>query len=169
MADNGVAPDGIPVHPLLVSDAASEWLGIKVLEAGDGRARICMRLRPEMLNGFGMAHGGMVFAFADTAFALACNPEAGGPARERETITVAAGADVTFLSPVLAGDMLTATAEHRAGSGRSGVYDVEVRADRPDGTSAVVALFRGRSRTIRNPLREAAAEPAAPARTGSRA
>ena len=169
MADNGVAPDGIPVHPLLVSDAASEWLGIKVLEVGDGRAGICMRLRPEMLNGFGMAHGGMVFAFADTAFALACNPEAGGPARERETITVAAGADVTFLSPVLAGDMLTATAEHRAGSGRSGVYDIEVRADRHDGTSAVVALFRGRSRTIRNPLREAAAEPAAPARTGSRA
>ena len=169
MADNGVAPDGIPVHPLLVSDAASEWLGIKVLEVGDGRAGICMRLRSEMLNGFGMAHGGMVFAFADTAFALACNPEAGGPARQRETITVAAGADVTFLSPVLAGDMLTATAEHRAGSGRSGVYDIEVRADRHDGTSAVVALFRGRSRTIRNPLREAAAEPAAPARTGSRA
>ena len=168
MADNGVAPDGIAVHPILVSDAASEWLGIEVLEVGDGRAGICMRLRPEMLNGFGIAHGGMVFAFADTAFALACNPEAGGPARRRETVTVAAGADVTFLSPALAGDVLTATAEHRAGSGRSGVYDVEVRADRPDGTSAVVALFRGRSRTIRNPLPEAGAEPA-PARTGSRA
>ncbi|KAD4060209.1 hotdog fold thioesterase [Arthrobacter yangruifuii] len=143
----------VPGHPLLADDAASAWLGIEVLEIGRGTARIAMRLRPEMVNGFGIGHGGMVFAFADTAFALACNPEGGGPARERETITVAAGADITFLAPAMAGDLLTASAEHRAGNGRSGVYDIEVRSEHPDGTAAVVALFRGRSRTIRNPAR----------------
>ncbi|MCC3290124.1 hotdog fold thioesterase [Arthrobacter sp. zg-Y1110] len=153
MADTEVPRVTSPAHPLLVDDAASAWMGIDVVETGSGTARISMLLRPQMVNGFGIGHGGMVFAFADTAFALACNPEDGGPAREREHITVAAGADVTFLAPARAGDRLTASAEHRAGNGRSGVYDVEVRSERPDGTAAVVALFRGRSRTIPNPAR----------------
>ena len=153
MADTDGPRSGHPTHPLLVDDAASAWMDIEVLAVGSGTARISMLLRPQMVNGFGIGHGGMVFAFADTAFALACNPEDGGPAREREQITVAAGADITFLAPALAGDVLTASAEHRAGNGRSGVYDIEVRAERPDGTAAVVALFRGRSRTIRNPAR----------------
>ena len=61
-------------HPILKDDYASEWMGIEVLSLGDGQASIRMTLRQEMLNGFGMAHGGMVFAFGDTAFALACNP-----------------------------------------------------------------------------------------------
>ncbi|MDK1326812.1 hotdog fold thioesterase [Arthrobacter sp. zg-Y1143] len=159
MAGTGVTPGKSPAHPLLVFDAASQWLGIEVLELRDGAARISMLLRREMLNGFGIAHGGMVFAFADTAFALACNPEAGGPARQRTEVTVAAGADITFLASAHAGDILTAHAEHRAGSGRSGVYDIEVRADRPDGTSDVVALFRGRSRTIRGPLPDPLSRP----------
>ena len=61
-------------HPVLENDYASEWMGIEVLTLGDGHATIRMTLRQEMLNGFGMAHGGMIFAFADSAFALACNP-----------------------------------------------------------------------------------------------
>ncbi|WP_457973830.1 hotdog fold thioesterase [Arthrobacter sp. D1-17] len=61
-------------HPILENDYASEWMGIEVLALGDGEATIRMTLRQEMLNGFGMAHGGMIFAFGDTAFALACNP-----------------------------------------------------------------------------------------------
>lgn len=164
MADTGVTRGNAPVHPILVSDAASDWLGIEVLEVRDGRARISMRLRPEMLNGFGIGHGGMVFAFADTAFAMACNPAPGGPSRERDTITVAAGADITFLAPAQPGDLLTAAAEHRGGNGRSGVYDIEVQAERADGSTAVVALFRGRSRTIPNPARAAS-----PVTTGNRA
>ena len=63
-------------HPILENDYASEWMGIKVLALSDGHATIRMTLRQEMLNGFDMAHGGMIFAFADTAFALACNPAA---------------------------------------------------------------------------------------------
>ena len=86
-------------HPLLADDRASDWLGITVLGHGDGHATIAMTLRPEMMNGFGIAHGGMIFAFADSAFALACNPADG----DGRTVTVAAGVDVNFLAPTRAG------------------------------------------------------------------
>ena len=68
-------------HPILKDDYASEWMGIEVVALDDGHATIRMTLRQEMLNGFGMAHGGMIFAFGDTAFALACNPAEPGPGR----------------------------------------------------------------------------------------
>ena len=67
-------------HSILKDDYASEWMGIEVLALDDGHATIRMTLRQEMLNGFGMAHGGMIFAFGDTAFALACNPASPSPA-----------------------------------------------------------------------------------------
>ena len=70
-------------HPILKDDYASEWMGIEVLALDDGHATIRMTLRQEMLNGFGMAHGGMIFAFGDTAFALACNPVKPGAGRRR--------------------------------------------------------------------------------------
>lgn len=69
-------------HPILKDDYASEWMGIEVVALDDGHATIRMPLRQEMLNGFGMAHGGMIFAFGDTAFALACNPASPKPADE---------------------------------------------------------------------------------------
>jgi acyl-CoA thioesterase len=69
-------------HPILKNDYASEWMGIEVLALSDGHAIVRMTLRQEMLNGFGMAHGGMIFAFADTAFALACNPATPAPGLE---------------------------------------------------------------------------------------
>ena len=67
------------IHPILKDDYASEWMGIEVVALDDGHATIRMTLRQEMLNGFGMAHGGMIFAFGDTAFALACNPASPKP------------------------------------------------------------------------------------------
>jgi acyl-CoA thioesterase len=88
-----------------------------------------------MVNGHGLAHGAFVFAVADTAFACACNSH--GP------VTVAAGADITFVAPVREGDELVAEAVERTRYGRNGVYDVTVRR----GTE-VVAEFRGRSRTL---------------------
>ena len=75
-------------HPILENDYASIWMGIEVLALGDGEATIRMTLRQEMLNGFGMAHGGMIFAFGDTAFALACNPAT--PATPANPVTPAA-------------------------------------------------------------------------------
>lgn len=119
-------------------DRASRSLGMELVEVGDGRAVVRMRVTAEMVNGHSIAHGGYVFLLADTAFACACNSY--GP------VTVAAGADITFVAPAREGDLLTAYAEERTRFGRSGIYDVSVR--RGD---EVVAEFRGRSRTVASP------------------
>jgi acyl-CoA thioesterase len=147
-------------HPILENDYASEWMGIEVLALTDGHATIRMTLRQEMLNGFGMAHGGMIFAFADTAFALACNPVNPGPA-DADSITVAAGVDINFLKPAYRGQVVTAVADRRSSAGRSGLYDIQIFAadpvqhdSRPDSPhdagqpGELIAEFRGRSRTI---------------------
>jgi len=120
---------------MLAADLASRSLGIEAVELGPGRARLRMVVTEVMVNGHGIAHGGYVFLFADTAFACACNSE--GP------VTVAAGAEITFVAPVRAGDVLMADAAERVRYGRSGVYDVTVR-----NGDQIVAEFRGRSRTI---------------------
>ena len=117
-------------------DLASRSLGIELLEAADGRAVARMRITEHMVNGHAIAHGGYLFLLADTAFACACNSH--GP------VTVAAGAEISFVTSAKLGDLLTATAEERTRYGRNGIYDVTVR--RADGE--VIAEFRGRSRTI---------------------
>jgi acyl-CoA thioesterase len=117
-------------HPILKDDYASEWMGIDVVALDDGHATVRMTLRQEMLNGFGMAHGGMIFAFGDTAFALACNPVQPPPG-EDATITVAAGVDINFLRPAFRGQVLTAVANRRASTGRSGLYDIQIYAADP--------------------------------------
>jgi acyl-CoA thioesterase len=121
---------------MLAADRASAALGIEVVEHAPGWARARMTVRPDMVNGHDIAHGGLVFALADTAFACACN--GWGPA------TVAAGADITFLTPAHTGDLLEAKAKVRSRRGRSGIYDVTVR--RGDD---VIAEFRGRSTELR--------------------
>ncbi|MBN8205502.1 hydroxyphenylacetyl-CoA thioesterase PaaI [Microbacterium esteraromaticum] len=114
-------------------DAASAMLGMTVEVDEPGRAVVSMTVRDDMLNGFAITHGGLVFALADTAFAIACN--------EDERVTVASGADITFLKSTGAGQVLSATAVRRVVSGRTGLYDVTVR----DETGDVVAEVRGRS------------------------
>ncbi|PXY31071.1 hydroxyphenylacetyl-CoA thioesterase PaaI [Prauserella muralis] len=121
-------------------DAASRALGIELLEAGDGRAAASMRVTETMVNGHDIAHGGYVFLLADTTFACACNSH--GP------VTVAAGAEISFVASARLGDVLVATAEERTRFGRNGIYDVTVR--RGD---TVVAEFRGRSRVIDKEVR----------------
>ncbi|MFC9504285.1 hydroxyphenylacetyl-CoA thioesterase PaaI [Streptomyces sp. NPDC057002] len=120
---------------MFAADQASRGLGVELLEQGEGTAVLRMTVTPGMVNGHGIAHGGYVFLLADSAFACACNSH--GP------VTVAAGADVTFVAPAYEGDLLVARAEERTRFGRSGLYDVSVlRGDE------VIAEFRGRSRTI---------------------
>jgi acyl-CoA thioesterase len=131
-------------HTVLAGDHASEWMGIQVESVADGHATISMSLRREMLNGFGIAHGGMIFAFADSAFAMACNPAEGSP----DSMTVASGVDIHFLKPGIPGRKLTAVANRRQQAGRSGIYDIQVLQSLPDGGTEVIAEFRGRSRTI---------------------
>ena len=115
-------------------DVASRALGMELVEASEGGAVVRMPVTDTMINGHDLAHGGYLFLLADTAFACACNSY--GP------VTVAAGADITFVAPVRRGDVLEAHARERVRYGRSGVYDVTVYRD-----DEVVAEFRGRSRT----------------------
>jgi acyl-CoA thioesterase len=125
---------------MYAADTASRSLGITVAGVAPGRATASMTVAPSMVNGHDIGHGGYVFLLADTAFAFACNTY--------DRVTVAAGADVSFLEPARAGDALTATAVERSRRGRSGLYDVTVT--RADGT--VLAEFRGRSRTLDKPI-----------------
>jgi acyl-CoA thioesterase len=128
------APRG-PAAALFAADQASRGLGMELLHVGPGTAVVQMRVALQMLNGHSIGHGGYVFMLADTAFACACNGDG--------AVTVASGADISFIAPVHEGDVLVATAAERSRYGRSGIYDVTVR--RGD---EVVAEFRGRSRTL---------------------
>ncbi|MBL8531609.1 MAG: hydroxyphenylacetyl-CoA thioesterase PaaI, partial [Hyphomonadaceae bacterium] len=100
-----------------------------------------MQVREDMLNGHGIAHGGMIFALADTAFAYACN--------SRNEASVAQNANIAFLAPAAAGEVLVAEAREAASRQRTGVYHVTVRAA---GDGRVIAEFTGLSRTTGNAI-----------------
>ena len=123
------------VTAMLERDVASAALGIEVLELDVGRARMRMRVRPDMVQGYGTLQGGLLFALADTAFAAACNGRGTGP-------TVAASAEITWVAPAFAGDVLVADAVEHTRYGRNGITDVRVTREADD---ALLALFRGRS------------------------
>ena len=114
---------------------ATAW-GLELEEAREGYARVRMQIRDEMLNGHRTAHGGMIFAVADSAFAYACNA--------RDVATVAQSASILFLAPALSGETLVAEAREQMLAGRSGAYVVEVRTT--DGRP--VASFQGLARSI---------------------
>lgn len=118
---------------MYAEDAASKALGIgvDVRDAGEAVAR--MTVRDDMVNGFSVCHGGLLFTLADTAFAFACNGY--------DDRTFAAAATIDFMRPALLGDELRAFAREDHRGSRSGFYTVEVRNQRDE----VVALFRGRS------------------------
>ncbi|MDQ1111026.1 acyl-CoA thioesterase [Microbacterium testaceum] len=134
------------LRPMMQRDQASAMLGMVVEHDAPGESRVSMTVRDDMLNGFAITHGGLVFTLADTAFAIACN--------EDERVTVAGGADITFLKSTTSGQTLTATAARRARSGRTGLYDIRVT----DESGDLVAEVRGRSITTdRRPPAPAAA------------
>ena len=120
------------VQSLYLADRASQWLGLEFIEVAPGRVRIAMTVREDMVNGYGMCHGGMVFAFADSAFAFACNSY--GDAM------VAAGGSIEFVAPTPLGERIIATAVEVLRATRHGIYDVAVTA----ASGAVLAHFRGR-------------------------
>ncbi|HEY5712228.1 MAG TPA: hydroxyphenylacetyl-CoA thioesterase PaaI [Allosphingosinicella sp.] len=121
---------------MLASEGTGPAWGVEIEEAREGYARIRMRLRPDMLNGHGIAHGGMIFALADTAFAYACN--------SRNLRTVAAQASIVFLDSAREGEMLVAICEEQALVGRSGVYNAKVRGE----GGRAIAEFQGFSRSL---------------------
>lgn len=119
------------------ADNASRALGMVLDEIHPGVARMRMTVRDDMINGHDLCHGGLIFTLADSAFAFACNA--------RNQVTVAASAEIHFISPAKKGETLIAVARERAGGGRSGIYDIEVS----DTTSGrLIALFRGRAHRI---------------------
>jgi acyl-CoA thioesterase len=123
------------VVEMMATDAFSSGLGIRVLRARDGQALVGLAVTPELANGHGIAHGGVVFSLADTAFACACNSFG--------RATVGAAAEITFVAKALVGDELAAEAVLRTQFGRTGIYDVTVRRG-----ADVIAEFRGRSHRL---------------------
>ena len=121
---------------MYAKDLASQALGIDVTIPEPGSAEARMSISDTMLNGFGICHGGYVFALADTAFAFACNAY--------DRVTVAAGASIDFLKPVHAGDVLCADAREIHRGRRAGLYEVSVR----NQDDVLVAMFQGRSSAL---------------------
>jgi acyl-CoA thioesterase len=118
-------------------DQATRGLGVQLLAVGPGSAVLAMTVRPNMLNGHAICHGGFIATLADSAFAFACNAY--------NEVTVAAGFDINLLAAARLGDVLTATASEVSKSGRTGVYDVAVANQH----GQAVAAFRGRSYTLK--------------------
>lgn len=118
---------------MMANDQACQALGIRVLHIAPGRATMAMTVRPDMLNGFAICHGGLITTLADSAFAYACN--------SYNELSVASGLSVDFVAPGREGDVLTAVAEEVSLAGRTGVYDVNVTNQRGER----IAVFRGRS------------------------
>jgi len=118
-------------------DRASQALGMKIVRVGPGLAELTMSVRADMLNGHAICHGGFIFALADSAFAFACN--------SYNLTTVASGCAIDFMAPAREDDVLNATARERSASGRTGVYDIEVKNQRGE----TIALFRGKSYRIK--------------------
>ena len=125
-------------------DNASKWLGMKVEEVRAGYARLSMTVTSNMVNGHNLCHGGLIFTLADSTFAFACN--------SHNQKAVAAGASIEFLAPAFLGDVLTAEGVEQALKGRTGVYDMKVSNQKGE----LVALFRGKSATIKGQLVEGA-------------
>jgi acyl-CoA thioesterase len=128
------------VAALYAGDQASQNLGIRVGEVAPGAVRVTMLVRPDMVNGHRLCHGGIVFSLADSAFAFACNSYGDN--------TLAAAASIDFLAPAREGDTLTADARELWRAGRSGLYEITVSNQRGER----IALFRGRSHRIEGRL-----------------
>lgn len=119
------------VETMLTQDAFSHWLGIELLETREGYSRIKMTVRTEMVNGLGIAHGGIAFSLADSAFAFACN--------NRNNLSVALDVTISFMKAVQIGDELVAEAKEVHNGRSTGVYLITVTNQRNE----QIALFKG--------------------------
>jgi len=119
------------VGKMFAHDAFSQWLGITVLDVREGYCELQMTLRDEMTNGFGTAHGGIVFAFADTALAFCTNASG--------EISVALDCTISYPTAVKPGDVLTAVGVQETTSRKVGFAKVTVT--NQDGV--IVGHFRG--------------------------
>lgn len=119
------------VDHMMQNDLFSQWLGVEVLEIKEGYSKIRMMVRPEMINGFGIVHGGIAFSLADSAFAFACN--------NRNNLSVALDTTINFTKPVHVGDELTAEAKEIHNGKSTGLYHINITNQR----NHLVAFFKG--------------------------
>jgi len=119
------------VDHMMENDFFSQWLGIEVIDIKEGYSRIKMTVRAEMINGFGIVHGGVAFSLADSCFAFACN--------NRNVLSVALDTSINFIKPVMPGDVLTAEAKEIHNGKSTGLYHISISNQRDH----VVAIFKG--------------------------
>lgn len=119
------------VKHMMEHDLFSQWLGIEVLEIKEGYSKIQMTVRKEMINGFGIVHGGIAFSLSDSAFAFACN--------NRNVLSVALDTAINFTKPVHVDDILIAEAKELHNGKSTGLYHITVTNQH----NHVVALFKG--------------------------
>lgn len=127
---NDYKADDVVAH-MMKNDLFSQWLGIEVLHVHEGYSKIRMTVRKEMINGFGIVHGGIAFSLADSAFAFACN--------NRNNLSVALDTSINFTKPVHVDDILTAEAKEIHNGKSTGLYHITVTNQREH----VVAMFKG--------------------------
>ncbi len=119
------------VTHMMAHDLFSQWLGIEVLDITEGYSKIKMTVRKEMINGFGIVHGGIAFSLSDSAFAFACN--------NRNNLSVALDTSINFTKPVHVGDILTAEAIELHNGKSTGLYQITITNQRDH----MVAIFKG--------------------------
>jgi acyl-CoA thioesterase len=119
------------VQHMMQNDLFSQWLGIDVIEIKEGYSKITMTVRTEMINGFGIVHGGICFSLADSAFAFACN--------NRNNLSVALDTSINFTKPVHVGDVLIAEAQELHNGRSTGLYHITITNQQ----NQIVALFKG--------------------------
>lgn len=123
-------PQQVVTH-MMEHDLFSQWLGIEVLDIKEGYSKIKMTVRKEMINGFGIVHGGIAFSLADSAFAFACN--------NRNVLSVALDTSINFTKPVHVTDVLTAEAKELHHGKSTGLYHITIT----NQNEHVVAIFKG--------------------------
>ena len=116
---------------MMQNDLFSQWLGIAVIEVKEGYSKIEMTVRKEMINGFGIVHGGIAFSLGDSAFAFACN--------NRNMLSVALDTSINFIKPVHVDDILTAEAKELHNGKSTGLYHITITNQKQH----VVAVFKG--------------------------
>jgi acyl-CoA thioesterase len=125
-----MTPEQVIDH-IMKTDAFSNWLGISVIELKEGYSKIQMTVRPEMMNGLGIVHGGIAFSLADSAFAFACNG--------RNNLSVALDNSINYLKPVFPGDVIVAEATEIHNGRSTGLYQVTMSNQH----GHTVAIFKG--------------------------
>ncbi len=129
-SDKDILAQSVVTH-MMKKDLFSQWLGVSVIEIKEGYSKIKMVVRNEMINGFGIVHGGIAFSLADSAFAFACN--------NRNVLSVALDTSINFIKPVHIDDILTAEAKELHNGKSTGLYHITITNQKEH----VVAVFKG--------------------------